>query len=88
MTQALDRTDVEEDLSHISPDDPDNSAHYVSKRQLDKMLFNEVSTVTALCGHKLTTIYKPVNGRPVCSKCKRIYEGDEPNPHTGDFMGD
>lgn len=71
QTDTLEKTD--EDLSHISPDDPDNAAHYFRKTEMDKLVFGERTAIVAVCGHILTEIYKPVNGRPVCSKCAEIY---------------
>ncbi len=63
----------EEVVRQADTDDHDHLSHYVKKDQYtDSVVFGE--PITALCGKKWIPSRDP-RKYPICSDCKRIYEG-------------
>jgi hypothetical protein len=71
MTQTLDRTDVEEDLSISNC----RLAHCYRTEDADRLLAGVVKSMIALCGHR-TDVVRPVvsNSIPLCSRCVNLYK--------------
>lgn len=64
--------DVDTRLNTTDAGDHDRFAHYFSKKDLDKALF-EGQEITALCGKKDIPL-REVGKYPVCPSCKEIWE--------------
>lgn len=63
------------DTTPQEPGDHDRFAHYYSKKDLDRAMFDGVS-ITALCG-KVDRPLRGIEGRTVCPDCKEAWEAKD-----------
>lgn len=68
-------TETHRETRLTEPGDHEKMSHYVTKKALEKAIFDGIPTI-ALCGKKWLPTRDP-KSFPVCQECKDIYESME-----------